>query len=56
MVGYTGSVGESLERSEYEEIDILIKNMLTIKIMNGVEVVLLECELNQDGALLEGVE
>jgi len=37
--------------TQYEGIEKLTENRLTIKIMNGVEVVTLDCELNPDGIL-----
>jgi len=37
--------------TQYEGIEKLTENHLTIRIMNGVEVVTLECELNTDGTL-----
>jgi hypothetical protein len=37
--------------TQYEGIEKLSENGLTIRIMNGVEVVTLDCELNPDGAL-----
>jgi hypothetical protein len=37
--------------TQYEGIEKLAENRLTIRIMNGVDVVTLECELNPDGAL-----
>jgi len=37
--------------TQYEGIDTLAGNRLTIKIMNGVEVVTIECALNPDGTL-----
>lgn len=41
---------------QYEGIEKLTENVLTIKIMNGVEVVTLECGLKPDGTLHESVE
>jgi hypothetical protein len=37
--------------TQYEGIEKLAENRLTIKIMNGVEVVTLDCTLNPDGTL-----
>jgi hypothetical protein len=37
--------------TQYEGIEKLTENRLTIRIMNGVEVVTLDCELNPDGTL-----
>ena len=37
--------------SQYEGIEKLAENMLTIKVMNGVAVETLDCELNLDGTL-----
>ena len=37
--------------TQYEGIDKLAENRLTIKIMNGVDVVTLECGLTPDGEL-----
>ena len=37
--------------TQYEGIDKLAGNRLTIRIMNGVEVVMLDCGLNPDGTL-----
>jgi len=37
--------------TQYEGIAKLAENRLTIKIMNGVEVVMIDCALNPDGAL-----
>ena len=37
--------------TQYEGIDKLAENRLTIKIMNGVDVVTLECGLTSDGEL-----
>jgi len=37
--------------TQYEGIDKLTENRLTIKIMNGVEVVTLDCGLNPDGTV-----
>ena len=37
--------------SQYEGIEKLDDNRLTIKIMNGVEVVMIDCALNPDGTL-----
>ena len=37
--------------TQYEGIDKLAENRLTIKIMNGVEVMTIECGLNTDGTL-----
>jgi hypothetical protein len=37
--------------TQYEGIKKLAENRLTVRIMNGVDVVTLECELNPDGTL-----
>jgi hypothetical protein len=37
--------------TQYEGIEKLAENRLTIKIMNGVEVVTLDCGLNPDGTV-----
>jgi hypothetical protein len=37
--------------TQYEGIEKLAENRLTIRIMNGVDVVTLDCGLNQDGTL-----
>jgi hypothetical protein len=37
--------------TQYEGINNLAENRLTVRIMNGVDVVTLECELNPDGTL-----
>jgi len=37
--------------TQYEGIEKLVENRLTIKIMNGVDVVTLDCRLNPDGTL-----
>ncbi len=37
--------------TQYEGIEKLTGNRLTIRIMNGVDVVTLDCELNTDGTL-----
>jgi len=37
--------------TQYEGIEKLAENMLTIKVMNGVAVETLACELNLDGTL-----
>ena len=37
--------------TQYEGIEKLAENRLTIKIMNGVEVVTLDCGLKPDGSL-----
>jgi hypothetical protein len=37
--------------TQYEGIEKLDDNRLTIKIMNGVEVVMIDCALNPDGTL-----
>ena len=37
--------------TQYEGIEKLAENMLTIKVMNGVAVETLDCELNPDGTL-----
>ena len=36
---------------QYEGIEKLAENVLTIRIMNGVDVVTLDCGLNPDGTL-----
>jgi hypothetical protein len=36
--------------TQYEGIEKLVENRLTIRIMNGLEVVTLDCELNSGGA------
>ena len=41
--------------TQYEGIEKLTDNGLTIRIMNGVEVVMLDCGLNPDGTLRSGV-
>jgi hypothetical protein len=38
--------------TQYEGIEKLADNLLTIRIMNGVEVVTLDCELAVDGTAL----
>ena len=38
--------------TQYEGIEKLAENRLTIRIMNGVDVVTLDCGVNPDGALL----
>ena len=38
--------------TQYEGIEKLAENLLTIRIMNGVEVVTLDCELDVDGTAL----
>jgi hypothetical protein len=43
-----------LPGTQYEGIDKLVENRLTIKIMNGLEVVTLDCDLNPDGTLRSG--
>ena len=40
-----------LPGTQYEGIEKLAEDRLTIKIMNGVEVVTLDCGLNPDGTL-----
>ena len=40
-----------LPGTQYEGIEKLDENRLTIKIMNGVDVVTLDCGLNPDGTL-----
>jgi hypothetical protein len=42
--------------AQYEGIEKLAENVLTIKIMNGVEVVTLDCGLKPDATLHESVE
>jgi len=42
--------------SQYEGIEKLAGSRLTIRVMNGVEVVTLACELNPDGTLRSAVE
>lgn len=37
--------------AQYEGIEKLAENMLTIRIMNGVDVVTLNCALNSDGTM-----
>lgn len=37
--------------TQYEGIEKLAESRLTIRIMNGVEVTTLDCELNPDGTL-----
>lgn len=37
--------------TQYEGVEKLAENRLTIKIMNGVEVVTLDCGMNPDGTL-----
>jgi len=37
--------------TQYEGIEKLAENVLTIRIMNGVEVVTMDCGLNPDGTL-----
>ena len=37
--------------TQYEGIEKLAENTLTIRIMNGVDVVMLDCGLNPDGTL-----
>ncbi len=37
--------------TQYEGIEKLVENRLTIKIMNGVDVVTLDCRLNPDGTV-----
>ena len=37
--------------TQYEGIEKLAENTLTIRVMNGVEVVMLDCVLNPDGTL-----
>ena len=37
--------------AQYEGIEKLADNVLTIRIMNGVKVVTMDCELNPDGTL-----
>jgi hypothetical protein len=51
-VGCFESHRESLPPgTQYEGIEKLTGNKLTIRIMNGVEVVTLDCALNPDGTL-----
>ena len=42
--------------TQYEGIKKLAEDRLTIKIMNGVEVVTLECRLNPDGTMQGNVK
>ncbi len=42
--------------AQYEGIENLAENKLTIRIMNGVEVVMLGCGLNPDGTLVSTVK
>jgi hypothetical protein len=37
--------------TQYEGIEMLAENRLTIRIMNGVDVVTLDCVVNPDGTL-----
>ena len=37
--------------TQYEGIEKLTDNRLTIKIMNGVEVVMMDCAMNADGTV-----
>jgi hypothetical protein len=37
--------------AQYEGIEKLAEGVLTIRIMNGVEVVTMDCELNPEGTL-----
>lgn len=37
--------------TQYEGIEKLAENVLTIRIMNGVEVVTMDCGVNPDGSL-----
>ena len=37
--------------TQYEGIEKLTENVLTIRVMNGVEVVTMDCGLNPDGTL-----
>ena len=37
--------------TQYEGIEKLAENVLTIRVMNGVEVVTMDCGLNPDGTL-----
>ena len=37
--------------TQYEGIDKLAEGVLTIRVMNGVDVVMLDCGLNPDGTL-----
>jgi hypothetical protein len=40
--------------TQYEGIEKLVENRLTIRIMNGMEVVTLDCELSEDGESIRG--
>ena len=40
--------------TQYEGIEKLVENRLTIRIMNGMEVVTLDCELSDDGKSMSG--
>ena len=40
--------------TQYEGIEKFAGNRLTIRIMNGIEVVTLDCEVSRDGKLLSG--
>jgi len=42
--------------AQYEGIEKYTPDMLTIRVMNGVEVVTLECGLNPDGTLGDAVK
>jgi len=42
--------------TQYEGIEKLTENVLTIKIMNGVDMVTLDCGLNPDGSLQSAEE
>lgn len=42
--------------AQYEGIEKYTGDMLTIRVMNGVEVVTLECGLNPDGTLGDAVK
>ena len=42
--------------TQYEGIEKLVENRLTIRIMNGVEVVTIDCALKPDGAVQPGGE
>jgi methionine aminopeptidase len=42
--------------TQYEGIKKLVGNRLTIKIMNGVEVVTIDCGLNTDGTIQDAAK
>jgi hypothetical protein len=42
--------------TQYEGIKKLVANRLTIKIMNGVEVVTIDCGLNTDGTIQDAAK